>query len=461
MDNISKPTSNIAARHPTWKRNRDLIAGEDAVKSTSAQYIPRLAIHDSGSFANADEAYRTYLARTNFFPASAKILEGIKGMVFRKSPHFKCATSLTAMFETITKDGKTVDDLAEDVVEEVLVTNFCGLLVDHPPVPLGASRAQAEAINARPFVTMYRAESILEVSAGVVNDRRVLLRVRLLDNADTVREMTLVDGRVIVTIYDRSAENWIARDAIMPTRLGQPLREIPFIVITTKARSIEPQKAVMDDVVSLNIQLFQAQANAGNSLFYCSMPLLVFKGVAASNVQMSAGAIIYLEGHSTDAPKSVEYVEFTGVAHDKLADAVQQLKDELAVVGSRVIATDDKSGVESADALAIRRDSENSVLASYAKTVSRAIRETLQIAQEWAGSTEAIEFDLSTDFTPSRLSAQDRAQIVAEWMAGFYSHQTALEQFKQGEVLPDSFDIEKEINLVDQENLAGDRPSAI
>lgn len=460
MQNIATPSTSIACHHSRWKLNRDFIAGEYAVKSITAGYLPRLPVHDPFAFPNANEAYCGYLNRTNFFPASARILDGIKGMIFRKLPHFKCATSLQSVFNTITADGCNVFDLAETVVSEVMATNFVGLYVDYPSIPAGTSQAEMERLNHRPFITLYPAESILEVTTSVIANVQTITRVRLMDNAETIRELVLKDGVYMIVIHDHVNGQWLPREPIIPAKNNKPINRIPFVLVSTKARTTKPSKAVMDDICLLNKQLFQAQANAGNSLYYCANPILVFKGVAQTDIKMSAGTILFFEGHTSETPVDVEYVEYKGTAQSALDDAVATLKDELKAVGGRIISPDGKTGVESAEALNLQRDSENSVLASHSKTISRAIREALQIVADWLGSAEPVEFELNTDFNPQALSAQERAQIVAEWMAGLYTHETALGMLIDGEILPDSFDIEGEIERVSSEQLSKDKPSA-
>ncbi len=57
---------------PAWLRARDVIAGEDAVKSAGIRYLPRL---DSQS----DDEYHAYRARASFFNATARTASGFVG----------------------------------------------------------------------------------------------------------------------------------------------------------------------------------------------------------------------------------------------------------------------------------------------------------------------------------------------------------------------------------------------
>jgi len=65
-----------------WLRARDVLAGEDAVKSAGEKYLPRL---DSQS----GEEFLAYRKRASFFNATARSAEGFVGLIFRRPPFIK------------------------------------------------------------------------------------------------------------------------------------------------------------------------------------------------------------------------------------------------------------------------------------------------------------------------------------------------------------------------------------
>ena len=66
---VNSTHSDYDANLPAWLRARDVIAGEDAVKSAGVRYLPRL---DS----QTDEEYAAYKERAAFFNATARTAEG-------------------------------------------------------------------------------------------------------------------------------------------------------------------------------------------------------------------------------------------------------------------------------------------------------------------------------------------------------------------------------------------------
>lgn len=99
IEDISKPTTTIAAYHERWKRNRDFIEGECAVRAVDSGYLPRLPVHELAKGSREGEAaYKAYIQRSPYFPAASRILDGLKGMVGRKPSHFKCADQDLPLF---------------------------------------------------------------------------------------------------------------------------------------------------------------------------------------------------------------------------------------------------------------------------------------------------------------------------------------------------------------------------
>ena len=67
---------------PVWLRARDVIAGEDAVKSAGEKYLPRLE-------AQTDEEYAAYRARASFFNATTRTADGYLGLLNHQGINFR------------------------------------------------------------------------------------------------------------------------------------------------------------------------------------------------------------------------------------------------------------------------------------------------------------------------------------------------------------------------------------
>lgn len=455
---INEPTAEILAARARWKKNREILAGEAAVKANARDYLPAYA-------GQTGDDYKAFVQRTDFFPAAARTRDGLKGLVTRKAPFFECPDGLKDMFDTITKAGHTAQDLGEFIFDETLETAFPGMLADFPTPPPAepgsvATIGQLEGSNTRPFVSCYVAEAILEVRTGVYANVQKLDRVRLLDDENTVRELLLVNGAYQIVIHRRDEQSgqWIADAPVTPLRGNKPLDFIPFVLSTPKARSFKPRKGPLDDLCDLNVHLFVASGAAGMSRFFSSTPMTYLLGAEADKMVFSPGALLNFPFHSKEHPVEIGYLEFGGQGQAALDEHETRLLDKMAKLGSSILASESNKA-EAAETHAIRRSSENSVLASIARSVSRAVEEILDICAWWQGQERgSVKFALNTDFVPQPMSAEERKAALTEWQTGAISYETYIAQLIAGEVLPDDFDVEEEQQRLANDAATIDRP---
>lgn len=451
---IDKPTDEIALAHARWAQNRAFLAGERAVKAGGEKYLPKLP-------DQTDAEYKKYLFRIPFFAGSGRIKDGLKGLIFRKPATIQVPAAMEALFDTITKGGHTFNDLCMDVVEEFLTVGFCGLLVDHPPAAEGMTLANALDNFYRPYISMYQAESILEVSAAVVGNVQKITRVRMLDDEDTVRELVLDNGVYQVIFHRLIGSTWIADEPIIPTRKGQTFDTIPFVLVNDRPRYFAPGRAPLDDVVLANQHAYLEGADAKNSRFYSSAPILTITGAEKiDNLVISPATVLQFPESCQEKPVTVNFTEFSGAGQETLENAYQTQKDEMAMLGLRMLASDNR-GVEAAETHAIRRASENSILASLARSVSDRLEEAAQWVAYWAGNEDdtAVKVNLNTDFLPMTLDAQKLTAFINGVGLGIFTKKTVHNVLISSGDLPEDFDSEAELEEVAAEALSADRPA--
>src|SRR5690606_1322707 len=97
-----------------WEMMRDVSADEEQVKSKGTKYLPKLG-------GQTDEEYKAYKQRASFFNATARTVDGLSGMVFRKPPIVNVPKSMEAFLGDITMEGVSFQEFAEQLVEENLI----------------------------------------------------------------------------------------------------------------------------------------------------------------------------------------------------------------------------------------------------------------------------------------------------------------------------------------------------
>ncbi|WCJ60307.1 hypothetical protein NXS98_04020 [Fontisphaera persica] len=158
---------------PAWLRARDVIAGEDSVKSAGEKYLPLLE-------GQTDEEYAAYRARASFFNATARTADGYLGLLFRRPPFIKVpegANSLGKAMRAFINDadmlGMSFASYARNVAREVIAVGRAGTLIDW----------ESEREN-RVYVSLYTAENILNWRVERIQGRNLLTMLALAEKAE-------------------------------------------------------------------------------------------------------------------------------------------------------------------------------------------------------------------------------------------------------------------------------------
>lgn len=434
-----------------WETNRAMIAGARVVRAGGEKYLPK--------FPSVDPAqHRAIIERTAFFPGASRTHEGLMGLLFRKPPVVDAGEGFLTLLNTIRADGGPIEDLAEEVASELLTVNFGVLLTDVPPSVPGRSKAQEEAMGIRPRILHYEAKSILGIDTGVVNNRQQPINVRLQQDADTIRELMLVNGVYQVRIWTRikgkgqKPSQWAIDQTFTPHRGAETLDEIPVTVITL-GRRLKPTTAPLYDVCDLNRSHYHASANLATCDYWLSNPIPWTTGTKPRE-DISIG-----QGEMWQFPEEnakIGMLEYAGAQVGQLESRANTIRDYMASAGARILAAE-KAAVESGQALEIRNAAQTASLDHVRRTMVRIILDQIEWVAWWAGEDETtVNFEVSGDYTAAKLSPEERKQIVAEWQAGLFSKETAIDLMVAGGALAEDYDFEADQDRIAAE--AADRP---
>jgi hypothetical protein len=445
---IDTPDPAIKAFHDYWTRNREIVAGSRVVRPNAARYLTKPRDMTT-------EDFRLYANRVPFFPGATRAYEGLMGLINREAPTILCPDGVRDVLETITAQGFTIEDLAEDLHSERLITNYTGLVTDYPVAPKGMSLATAIDQGFRPFIAMYKAESILGIELGVIGNRQRVTRVRLLDDTKTVRELRLIDNVYSIVIHRNDGGTWKEDAPIVPTRGGQTLNEIPF-TLDSSSRDFMPVNAPLGGVVDLNIAHYIASANYATEQYFSTCRIIVTGNLENEDAKKLAtypGARWNFEKPDVES----KFLAPTDNVLSDLRQTVEDLHAQMITLSSRISEGDTSSNV-AAETLRIRDNSSNASLAGIVRRGDRSLNDQLQWVCYWLGIPEdAVTYESNTDFGASPLTAQDVTSRMALWQAGAISLETFLNMMIESGFLPENFDIEAD-KAISGEEIA-DRPT--
>lgn len=415
------------ARHLfRWKRNRDHCAGVNAVKDAGTAYLAMEPHMDA-------KGYESLKRLVEYKPAAARTLNSHVGLVFRKEAGLFAPTILKTLAETIEGNGNSLEALAKWALREFSITNDGGILVDHPPVDKQMTEAERGESDLRPFLSRYSAETIRTIEHRKVGGVKRLFRVVLMDDADTARELQLVDGAYQVTLHSKTDNGWKPAQPYVPLIAGKPLDRIPFIHLSD-GEAVAP----FDDLVSTNETHYAVAAELAIAIKHCARPQRYVTGLKDdAELDYSAGTMWRFESEDVE----VHWNEFSGAGVGAIERQSDRLVKSMAEQGLRLMISE-QAPAESVETTQRREAAENSILASNARHVSAKVSEALRFLGMFLRTTGPIRYSLNTDFIPATIDPQILQQLIMLNQAGKLSDEQLFNALQRGELIGGEIDYE-------------------
>jgi hypothetical protein len=95
--------------YPEWELMEDVLEGEDEVHKKGQKYLPMLT-------GQTIDEYASYVMRAPFYNATARTVDGLIGMIFRKAPTIVTTPGMESIINDMTLDNTGLDELAEQVL---------------------------------------------------------------------------------------------------------------------------------------------------------------------------------------------------------------------------------------------------------------------------------------------------------------------------------------------------------
>ena len=466
--------SRYKAMSDQWVKCRAVAAGQKAVHAAGELFLPKLKDQTA-------EDYKAYKLRASFFNASFRTISALSGLIFRKPPVVDVPESIEPMLEDVTMSGIDFQIFAQQTAIEILTTGRIGVLVDFPSQSTeGMTQADAESQKIRPTMQKYQAESIINWKTARMGNETALSMVVLREDAalpaeNEFKHKTEVRYRVLdlvkrkkedatgekeegfvyrVRVFridqDSKEQQQVGAD-LFPLMNGKPLAYIPFYFIGVDDTTPDVDEPPLIDLVNLNLAHYQLTADYRNGLHFTGLPTAMFWGyMPETGDKMHIGsstALCFPEplGHG-------EYLEFTGQGLVSLKTALADLKEEMAILASRILSTE-KKATEAAQTAQIHRAGESSILSAIAQTISIGLTKAVITFCEWAGQPGKWSVELNRDFTLVGLDAQQLTALVGAWQQGAFSQQVLFENLQRGEIVASDLTLEEM-----QEQISSSRP---
>lgn len=459
--NVGYVRAEVIKMSPAWTLVSDCVGGQTTIKDKTTTYLPKPDPSNTDT-ANTDR-YSAYLLRALFYNVTARTLRGLVGQVFSRDTNVKLPESLTPLMIDAEGDGVSLEQQSKRAVEHVLQFGRAGLLADFPTTEGGVSKQDLESGKVKPILKLYKPENIINWRTKLIGSElkfSLIVLQEYVDDSDDGFEITVVKQyRVLrlneqhqytVQIYKeegKSGEQLIIPEITPKDGAGKPFDTIPFTFIGAENNDHIVDAAPMFDLAVINIAHYRNSADYEEATYVTGQPTPWISGltedwvtdVLKGEIQLGSRAFIPL-------PKDGEAGLLQVEANSMPFEAMGHKERQMVALGAKLV--EQKQVQRTATEATQDEVTEISILSNAVKNVSTAYEKALGWAAMFvSGTDEEILFQLNSDFDLSRVTAQERIQLIQEWQSeaiSFTEMRTSLKKagvaYQEDDIMKDEVD---------------------
>lgn len=415
-----------------------LLAGTSAMRKAGKLYLPQEP-------AEEDPFYANRLARSTLFNAFKKTQGVLAGKVFDKGIRYKDTPTspFSDWLEDIDLEGNDVSQFSYEFFKRGLANGVDYILVDLPR-PIARTDNQPLSVadeskqNIRPYWVEVSASNLLGWRSENINGVQTLTQIRIReavseqDTTDEFAEIVVTQIRVIdigrVRIYRKNEKT---KDWFVFAEWNTTFKFIPLVPFYAGKVGFLWGRSPLLDLAHLNVSHWQKSSDLSNILHLIQVPVLVASGLShdEADAPLKVGPNTLVKFGDTSA--TLKYVEPTGNGTELGMKSLEQIEDQMAVMGASMLV--DKPGNQTATQKAINEGGSNSDLAAIAKNFEDAINTAFAYMLRIMGLDEntAPEAQFNTDYGVAGMGAISIDQLLKMRVTGEISHPTFINRLNE------------------------------
>lgn len=423
-----------------WQLVADCYAGEQAVKEKGVLYLPDPS-PSSEPYSVRQKRYKDYQMRAVFYNATRKTAKALSGLAFAKYPLLDLPDELADTERNIDGAGTDLTQQARRALTMLLIKGRGGLLADFP-ISDGGTKTDTKAL--RPVIKLYEPEQIINWRVNEYKQLSlVVIKECYLKKDDGFRAeygeqllvLRLVDGVAMSQIYRKDGTGFVlfAERKILDYA-QKPLDAIPFSFIGADDNDETVDDAPLYDLAMLNLAHYRDSADYQESNFLAGQPTLFITGVSSEwyrdvlipnggvHLGSRVGQILGVGATAQLLQASPNNANFEAMKHKEA---------QMIAIGARLLdTTGNKTATEANADIA----EQSSTLATLCNNLSDAYSRCLGFLGRFVGAASEPVVVFNTNFSTNKMTAQDRAQLIAEWQAGAISWSEMRDKLVEDEI---------------------------
>ncbi|MFZ3192806.1 MAG: DUF4055 domain-containing protein [Moraxellaceae bacterium] len=428
-----------AASLERWRLVDDVCAGEEIVKEKGVDYLPM-----SNPLDQSDEnkaRYRQYKFRAVLYEATGNTLDGLIGAAYRVDPTLVVPDELAYLGDDADGTGVSIYQQSQRCLAELLKKGRGGLLVDMPPVNGTLTVAQQQAQNIRAQVIFFDARQVINWRTTRVGSKHMLSLVVIAETAQQIsdddfilneieqyRALKLVGGKYKVEIW-RKMKNVetgvealaIAQEYFPLDGSGKPWDMIPFTFVGATNNDINPDRAPLLRLATVNLAHYRNSADFEHSAFIVGQPQPWMSGVDDTTrtfYSLPENKMKIGSGFPIMLPPGGQFAFAQPSPNTLIERAMDRKENQMIALGARLV----QAGTVAKTATESRGDQrvQHSVLSLCVANMSEAYTHCLGWVARFMKVVpkDDMAYSVNQDYTETNLDPQALAQVIQSWQQG-------------------------------------------
>lgn len=391
-----------------------LLSGTDGMRKQGERYLPRFA-------GETPTEYRVRLNRSWLYPEFERLVKDYTGRVLGNSPVYP---ELNAYWSEWVKradpHGRSLHQVLREGFQYAVADGMAFGIVDTPFRP--AEETGEDALERRPWIEIFKAERLVNWKGEMVNGRMLLTELRIDPGDETRREYLLQDGRVALTVFDKTEGGYVERERfIYPPAIDR----IPAVPLYTNRVEFWMAEPPLMSVADMNVTWWQTNSDYGNILTLVGCPF-VFGQNIKPGTKISPNKTVFVEGNN---PVSLQFLELKGNSIPALVERLNDIVEKMEREGIRNIS----SGIpnQTATETAVQSEREGSRLKVMSGDFESGANELMRIVAKFAGQEWEEPLRFSGNYEITTITAQDIGVMLQLHGAGIIDDAAILDAVKQ------------------------------
>lgn len=407
-DLVSSPSLVVQGMREKWKLPLDLMGGTSVMRSKGKEYLPQEP-------RESDRAYDVRLNRTILYNMFRRTVMSLKGQAFvRPIVVSNVPPELEYMEYNFDGTGRTITDIAADLLEDLLVCGIAYGIVDHPSVPGDVETlADYRDRGYRPYFNHIAPMRLLGWRTTGDLGFPELDQVRVFETSieegeeefsEVIVERVLVYERERVRIFERQQ----GESEFEVDERDFTLDKVPLVQAYASNEGFMMGSSPLEDLAWMNLVHYQSFSDQRNILHIARVPFILATGFTSDEVEgleINSNRLI----STTSENASMKYVEHTGAAINAGETDLNNLEKRGSTLGADLIMMKSVSR-QTATARQIDQSESLSVIQLSLRSLEKMLEDAYALAGEWVGvdATDVsitIGEDLSAPVDPNPVTS--------------------------------------------------------